>query len=80
LGLPLTIKARGDIHYWSTRPRALAQIRDAARQAAGLLSVSAALKTDMASLDLGEEKIRVHYTGSTTAGSNPSRAHGPGLA
>ena len=31
LGLPLTIKARGsDIHYWSTRPRALAQMRAAA--------------------------------------------------
>lgn len=64
LGLPLTIKARGsDIHYWSTRPRALAQIRDAASQAAGLLSVSAALKADMVALGLGEEKIRVHYTG-----------------
>jgi hypothetical protein len=30
LGLPLTIKARGsDIHYWATRPKALAQIRAA---------------------------------------------------
>ncbi|WP_369675640.1 hypothetical protein, partial [Enterococcus faecium] len=30
LGLPLAIKARGsDIHYWGTRPAALAQMRDA---------------------------------------------------
>lgn len=64
LGLPLTIKARGsDIHYWSTRPRALAQIRNAADQAAGLLAVSAALKRDMAALGLGDDKIRVQYTG-----------------
>jgi teichuronic acid biosynthesis glycosyltransferase TuaC len=64
LGLPLTIKARGsDIHYWSTRPPALAQIRAAADQAAGLLSVSAALKGDMAALGLADDKIRVHYTG-----------------
>jgi glycosyltransferase involved in cell wall biosynthesis len=64
LNLPLTIKARGsDIHYWATRPRALAQIREAATQAAGLLAVSAALKADMTALGLCEDKIRVHYTG-----------------
>jgi glycosyltransferase involved in cell wall biosynthesis len=64
LGLPLSIKARGsDIHYWSTRPRALAQIREAATQAAGLLAVSGALRTDMAALGLHADKIRVHYTG-----------------
>jgi glycosyltransferase involved in cell wall biosynthesis len=64
LGLPCTIKARGsDIHYWSTRPRALAQIREAAQVSAGMLSVSEALKRDMAALGLPEERITVHYTG-----------------
>lgn len=64
LGLPLSIKARGsDIHYWSTRPKALAQIRAAAAQSAGLVAVSGALKADMAALGLNESKIQVHYTG-----------------
>ena len=64
LGLPCTIKARGsDIHYWSTRPRALAQIRAAAAASAGMLSVSEALKRDMAALGLPEQRIAVHYTG-----------------
>ncbi|MDE1915128.1 MAG: glycosyltransferase [Sphingomonadales bacterium] len=64
LGLPLSIKARGsDIHYWSTRPGALAQIREAARQASGLLAVSGALKADMAGLGMDAGKIEVHYTG-----------------
>ena len=64
LGLPLTIKARGsDIHYWSTRPRALAQMRAAAAASAGMLSVSTALARDMAALGFPEERITVHYTG-----------------
>ena len=64
LGLPLSIKARGgDILYWGERPRALAQMRAAADQAAGMLSVSAALRHDMAALGLPGEKITVHYTG-----------------
>lgn len=64
LKLPLTIKARGsDIHYWGARPRALAQMLDAARQAAGILSVSAALRSDMAALGMPEDRIAVHYTG-----------------
>ncbi|MDE2403938.1 MAG: glycosyltransferase [Sphingomonadales bacterium] len=64
LGVPLTVKARGsDIHYWSTRPRALAQLRAAADGAAGMLAVSAALKRDMVALGMPEERIRVHYTG-----------------
>jgi glycosyltransferase involved in cell wall biosynthesis len=64
LGLPLTIKARGsDIHYWSSRPGALAQIRTAGSAAAGLLAVSAALKADMAALGLPDDRITVHYTG-----------------
>ena len=64
LGLPLAIKARGsDIHYWSTRPRALAQIRKAAQSASALLTVSAALGRDMAALGLSPARIITHYTG-----------------
>ncbi len=64
LGVPATIKARGsDIHYWSTRPRALAQIRAAAQASAGMLSVSEALKRDMVALGLPSTRITIHYTG-----------------
>jgi glycosyltransferase involved in cell wall biosynthesis len=64
LGLPLTIKARGaDIHYWGSRPKALAQMLDAARQASGLLAVSTALRQDMIALGMPAERITVHYTG-----------------
>ena len=64
LGLPLTIKARGsDIHYWSTRSRALPQLLAAAKQASAMLAVSAALKADMAALGFPAEHIHVHYTG-----------------
>ena len=64
LGVPCTIKARGsDIHYWSTRPRALAQIRAAAQASTGLLSVSEALKRDMVALGFPADRITTHYTG-----------------
>jgi glycosyltransferase involved in cell wall biosynthesis len=64
LGLPLTIKARGsDIHYWGNRPKALAQMQDAAWQAAGLLAVSRALRDDMIALGMPADRIAVHYTG-----------------
>ena len=64
LDLPLVIKARGsDIHYWGGRPRALAQMRQAAHQASAMLAVSAALRSDMAAIGLPEAKIAVHYTG-----------------
>jgi glycosyltransferase involved in cell wall biosynthesis len=64
LGLPLAIKARGsDIHFWSTRPRALEQMIEAARQAAGMLAVSQALRRDMIALGMPGERIAVHYTG-----------------
>ncbi|WP_353229323.1 glycosyltransferase [Novosphingobium sp.] len=72
LGLPLAIKARGaDIHYWGSLPPALAQIRAAAAQARVLLSVSAALAQDMATLGLPAERIRVHYTGLDHARFHP---------
>lgn len=64
LGLPLTIKSRGaDIHYWGQRDRSLAQMKEAADQAAGLLAVSEALRDDMIALGMPGEKIYVHYTG-----------------
>ncbi|MDF2638878.1 MAG: glycoside hydrolase [Novosphingobium lindaniclasticum] len=64
LGLPLTIKSRGaDIHYWGGRPAALQQIQEAARQAAGMLAVSKALRRDMVALGMPEARIGIHYTG-----------------
>ncbi|WP_313441301.1 glycosyltransferase [Novosphingobium sp.] len=64
LGIPLTVKARGaDIHYWSQRPAALDQMRQAARQAVGILAVSKALREDMVALGMPRERIGVHYTG-----------------
>lgn len=64
LGLPLTIKARGaDIHYWGRLRGSGPQMLRAARQAAGLLAVSQAMKADMAALGIDAGKIAVHYTG-----------------
>lgn len=64
LGIPFTIKARGsDIHYWSKRPAALAQMREAAARAAGMLAVCEALRDDMIALGFPAERIAVHYTG-----------------
>ncbi|HEY0960449.1 MAG TPA: glycosyltransferase [Novosphingobium sp.] len=64
LELPLTIKARGsDVHYWGSRPAALAAMRDAASQSACLLAVSEALRRDMIGLGMPGDRIVVHYTG-----------------
>lgn len=64
LGLPLSIKARGaDISYWGHRRHSLRQMLAAARQAKGLLAVSAALRDDMAAIGLPASKVTVHYTG-----------------
>jgi teichuronic acid biosynthesis glycosyltransferase TuaC len=64
LGVAFSIKARGsDIAYWSTRPKVLPQMLQAAAAAGGLLAVSAALKRDMAALGMPPEKIAVHHTG-----------------
>ncbi len=64
LGLPFSMKARGsDVLYWGTRPAALAQMVEASRAAAGMLSVSEALRRDMIALGMPGEAIRVHYTG-----------------
>lgn len=64
LGLPLSIKARGsDILHWGLRPAALRQMRAAADQAAGMLSVSAALSDDMIGMGMPGDRIVTHYTG-----------------
>lgn len=77
LGLPLTIKSRGaDIHYWTGRPKARVQILSAARQAAGLLAVSKALREDMIALGMPGERILVHYTGLDRARFHPIDRHG----
>ena len=64
LGAPVSIKARGaDIHHWGRQMLTRGEVRRAGQVAAGLLAVSAALKADMVTLGLPEERIRVHYTG-----------------
>jgi len=64
LNLPLSVKARGsDLSYWGESDLAREQMLEAARQADGLLAVSAALKRDMAASGMDANKIKVHYTG-----------------
>lgn len=64
LGLPLSVKARGsDIVLWGAKAYARRAMIAAAQQAAGLLSVSEALKREMAALGMPAGKIAVHYTG-----------------
>lgn len=64
LGIPYSVKARGsDIHYWGRLPATKKAVIEAARDAAGLLAVSAAMKRCMVALGMDEDRIRVHYTG-----------------
>ena len=73
LGVPFTIKARGsDIHYWSTRGLALAQMREAVDAAGGMLAVSQALRRDMSALGFRGQQIAVHYTGLDRARFRPA--------
>lgn len=73
LRLPLTIKARGaDIHHWGAQAKAGPQVLAAARQAAGILAVSEALKADMAALGMPAKRIAVHYTGLDHARFRPT--------
>lgn len=73
LGVPVSIKARGaDIHHWGRQWLTRGEVRRAGQAAAGLLAVSAALKADMATLGLPEERIRVHYTGVDLARFRPA--------
>ena len=64
LGVPYTIKARGsDIHYWSSVAGCRGKIISAAQNASALLTVSGAMKDDIAALGISDDKIIVHYTG-----------------
>lgn len=72
LGLPYSIKARGaDIHFWGRRSSPHDQMAAAAKNAAGLLAVSEALKADMVALGMPDERITVHYTGIDHAAFRP---------
>ncbi|MGA1799552.1 glycosyltransferase [Sphingomonas sp. 4RDLI-65] len=63
-GVPVSIKARGaDIHHWGNAPATAAHVRNAGRDATGMLAVSAAMKADMVALGLPADRIRVHHTG-----------------
>ena len=62
--VPVSIKARGsDIHLWGKRADTAQQVLAAGRAADGMLTVSTALKHDMAALGIPDERIAVHYTG-----------------
>lgn len=64
LGIPYSVKARGsDIHHWGRARATRKAVRDAGRDAAGLLAVSAAMKRSMVALGMDADKIMVHYTG-----------------
>lgn len=64
LGIPYSVKARGaDIHYWGRNPVTRQAVREAGRDATGLLAVSEAMRRSMIALGMDGEKIRVHYTG-----------------
>jgi glycosyltransferase involved in cell wall biosynthesis len=77
-GLPFSIKARGsDIAYWGARPAIARQMLEAAKTAAGLIAVSAALKADMVAMGMEADKIMVHHTGADLDLFRPV-AHLPG--
>ncbi len=64
LGIPFTVKARGnDIHLWAMRGDTGPQVAAAAAKAAGMLAVSKALKKEMVELGFDSGRIKVHYTG-----------------
>lgn len=64
LGLPVSIKARGaDVHYWGEARGIAAQVRGAAREADGLLAVSAGLADDIAAWGVPRDRITIHRTG-----------------
>lgn len=64
LGLSCSIKARGaDVHFWGQAAGTAAQVREAAREADGLLAVSGGLADDLASLGAPRDHITLHRTG-----------------
>lgn len=72
LGLPFSAKARGaDISHFGHAPATAPQLLEAAREAAGLLAVSDAMRRDMAAIGIDPAKVAVHYTGIDTARFHP---------
>lgn len=64
LGIPYSVKARGaDIHYWGHRRDTRGAVLAAARDCAGMLAVSEAMRRSMIALGMDGDNIRVHYTG-----------------
>lgn len=64
LGLPCSIKARGaDVHFWGHASGTAQQVRDAARNADGLLAVSGGLADELVTLGAQRECITLHRTG-----------------
>lgn len=71
-GVPCSIKARGaDIHFWGSRRGCAEQVREAGRQADGMLAVSASLRRDMIAMGMPGERILVHHTGCDLARFHP---------
>jgi glycosyltransferase involved in cell wall biosynthesis len=71
-GVPCSIKARGaDIHLWGARRGCAGQVREAGRQADGMLAVSASLRRDMIAMGMPGERILVHHTGCDLARFHP---------
>jgi teichuronic acid biosynthesis glycosyltransferase TuaC len=74
-GVPVAIKARGsDIDHWGRSPVTGAQVVAAGGAADGLLSVSQALRDDMAALGMPRDRIECIYTGVDLARFKPGRA------
>ncbi len=72
LGLPFSAKARGaDISHFGHDPATRSQVIEAGEKAAGLLTVSEAMRGDMAAIGIDPAKIAVHYTGIDTARFHP---------
>ena len=70
-GVPCSIKARGaDIHFWGARRGCAEQVREAGRQADGMLAVSASLRRDMIAMGMPGERILVHHTAETTTATS----------
>lgn len=64
VGLPWSVKARGsDVNLWGRHGATADLVRDAASQASGVLSVSQALRDDMAAAGMDTSRVEIHYTG-----------------
>lgn len=72
LARPFSIKARGaDISHFGHDPASKPQLLRAAAAATGLLAVSDAMRSDMATLGIAPSGIAVHYTGIDTDRFSP---------